>query len=366
MSGTIPQKAGKRQTRAQLVRLASRFSERTGARVFPVGNHWDEDLPDWMSGKTPQACKWKTEAAADAEGIARLFRRLLDERTDGPLPYRTATGYGVAMGETLAAVDVDDADAAAEHLDACGPWPDTLEVVTPSGGWHWVYEVDPADGPAQGGWGKDGYGIDLRGAKEDGTVGGFIVGPGSWSDKYGRCWIAATRTPPAPDGGAVARLSARLRRLRAEANPGQTFGPQAHTGAVRGFGGETLAADLLAAAPAEQWAARWAPAWGGKPDGAGWWRGFCGCQTKRQTPGLVVDTATGAWKCWSTEQGGGLVALAVHLGAHPDIATAYRELRAEIGPSSAPSDRLDDDAYADRIAKAKAADRYALDVSRRR
>ena len=363
MAHTLTRKTGTRQTRGQLTHLATRFAVRTGARVFPVGNHWDETLPDWAAGKTPQACKWMSEASSDPEGIARLFRRLLDERIEGPLPYRSPTGYGVVMGETLAAVDVDDADEAAPHLDDCGPWPDTLEIDTPSGGWHWIYRVDPADGPAQGGWGKDGFGIDLRGAKPDGSPGGFVVGPGSWSDARQRCWVARVGIPPAPDGGAVARLSARLRRLREEANPGRTFEPGALTGAAGAVGGETLAADMIARGPVEQWVAGWCPGWNPREDG-GWWRGFCACQRKRQTPGLVVSAASGAWKCWSTEQGGGLVALAVHLGRYPDIDAAYRELRAEIGPSSLPTNRITGDLYAERMATAKADNRRVIDVSR--
>ena len=276
------------------------------------------------NGKQPMIA-WGDGASADPDVI------------DGMPWGRGATGYGIVMGEGLSAVDVDKLDLAETHLLATGPWADTLTVQTPrpGGGFHLVYRCDPAEGRTQGGWqdpedpDRD-YGIDIRGSKADGTRGGFIVGPGSWSPCYKRLWEIVDDRPPAADGGAVRRLYEHLNRLwGVEAKPPRPPRPPASPG-----GGGTLADAMLAHRPTAGWLDEWAGGWGHRAEGGEWLRGHCPrCRhiDEKANPGLQVNATTGGWKCWQSDQHGGLPDLAVHLGVHADIDTAYTSIREAIG-----------------------------------
>jgi hypothetical protein len=121
-----------------------------------------------------------------------------------------STGYGIACGRApfhLIGLDLDvkhGTDGVAELRALAGAYaftvPDTVTVLTPSGGRHlWL----SAPGPVPNSVGRLGPGIDVRGE------GGYVVGPGSRT-VGGRYLLApgAARHPLAPAPEALLRLTA--------------------------------------------------------------------------------------------------------------------------------------------------------------
>ncbi|WP_329265569.1 bifunctional DNA primase/polymerase [Streptomyces pseudovenezuelae] len=117
-----------------------------------------------------------------------------------------ATGYGIACGlppHHLIGVDLDtksgtDSSAALRELSLRHLFtiPDTVVVLTPSGGRH-LWLTGPPDAAVPNSAGRLAPGIDIRGA------GGYLVGPGSrtdhgtYSTAPGTAHLAPAACPPA-------------------------------------------------------------------------------------------------------------------------------------------------------------------------
>ncbi|MEV0175042.1 bifunctional DNA primase/polymerase [Streptomyces sp. NPDC050803] len=121
-----------------------------------------------------------------------------------------ATGYGIACGlppHRLIGVDLDtksgtDSSAALRELALRHLFtiPDTVVVLTPSGGRH-IWLSGPPDVVVPNSAGRLAPGIDIRGA------GGYLVGPGSRTDHGVYATAPGTaHLPPAPCPPALLRL----------------------------------------------------------------------------------------------------------------------------------------------------------------
>ncbi len=130
-----------------------------GFRVFPL-----ED-----NGKRPIIDGWPKRATSDPERIRRFW-------TDPVLEWERDHNVGVTGGVFL---DVDmkngvnGLDSLFDLLATHGNMPDTLQVVTPSGGYHIYFQHH--DG-VRNSAGKLGPGLDIRGWH------GYVAGPGSTLD----------------------------------------------------------------------------------------------------------------------------------------------------------------------------------------
>ncbi|MET7601043.1 bifunctional DNA primase/polymerase [Streptomyces avermitilis] len=139
------------------------------------------------------------DASTDARRIRQLF---------AAAPW--ATGYGIACGlhpHFLIGIDLDtksgtDSSAALRELALCHRFtiPDTVVVLTPSGGRH-VWLSGPPDVVVPNSASRLAPGIDIRGA------GGYLVGPGSRT-RHGVYSTApgTARLAPAPCPTALLRL----------------------------------------------------------------------------------------------------------------------------------------------------------------
>jgi hypothetical protein len=121
-----------------------------------------------------------------------------------------ASGYGIACGRAplhLIGLDLDvkhgtDAPAALEHLAAAHDFtvPDTVTVLTPSGGRH-LWLRGPARSHVPNSAGRLAPGIDVRGS------GGYLVGPGSVGERGSyRLAPGAAEREPAPVPPELLRL----------------------------------------------------------------------------------------------------------------------------------------------------------------
>jgi hypothetical protein len=133
-----------------------------------------------------------------------------------------ATGYGIACGRPphhLIGIDLDTRTVAAGTTDSAAALrqlalrhlftiPDTVTVVTPSGGRH-LWLTGPSDVVVPNSASRLAPGIDIRGA------GGYLVGPGSVS-AHGAYRLApgSAELPPAPCPDALLRLIAPPARPR--------------------------------------------------------------------------------------------------------------------------------------------------------
>ncbi|MGW0879029.1 bifunctional DNA primase/polymerase [Streptomyces sp. NPDC002671] len=139
------------------------------------------------------------DASADPVRIRELF---------AAAPW--ATGYGIACGlppHHLIGVDLDtksatDSSAALRELALRHLFtiPETVVVITPSGGRH-LWLTGPPDVVVPNSAGRLAPGIDIRGA------GGYLVGPGSRTDHGVYATAPGTaHLPPAPCPPALLRL----------------------------------------------------------------------------------------------------------------------------------------------------------------
>ena len=197
-------------------RTSAAAAARRGWSVFPCR----------PSDKRPAVDRWEARACADPERVARFW----------PSDHHNV---GIACGPSgLVVIDLDvspdDALGASDQLAPHGaqqlarivkelgqPWPDTLTVSTPRGGWH-LYFLAPDGQAIRNSASKIAPKIDVRAA------GGYVVGPGSivGGKPYSVSdtgaldpvplpdWLAALAAPPAPqrgpalpgDGSAFGRL----------------------------------------------------------------------------------------------------------------------------------------------------------------
>ncbi len=145
---------------------------RIGLRVFPVCGI-DHDLqPTCRNAKCPSPGKhplergWQRSATSDPETIRGIW-----------LQYPHAN-LGVLTGGGVLVVDVDPRNGGTESFDDLreryGDLPDTLEVQTGGGGWHYYFQCPRDLTIPNDNRGKLGRCIDVKGQ------GGFVVGPGSW------------------------------------------------------------------------------------------------------------------------------------------------------------------------------------------
>jgi hypothetical protein len=137
-------------------------------------SHAGFDMFPLIPGGKEPACRWTTEATSDIEEMRSLFSGV------------GSTGYGIATGRRsgIFVVDVDVKDGAGgvdSWDDLCREndySPDTLTIKTASGGFHYYYSY-PVDiaGHIPNSAGSLAAGVDIRGD------GGFVVGPGSVTEK---------------------------------------------------------------------------------------------------------------------------------------------------------------------------------------
>ncbi|MFE0099157.1 bifunctional DNA primase/polymerase [Streptomyces sp. NPDC059009] len=146
-----------------------------------------------------------------------------------------ATGYGIACGlppHHLIGIDLDtksgtDAPAALRELALRHLFtiPETVVVVTPSGGRH-IWLAGPPDTVVPNSAGRLAPGIDIRGA------GGYLVGPGSRTTHGTYSTVPGTaHLPPAPCPPALLRLLTPPPRTARHAAP--AAGPQQGQGLVQ-------------------------------------------------------------------------------------------------------------------------------------
>ncbi|MEU1277013.1 bifunctional DNA primase/polymerase [Streptomyces sp. NPDC005805] len=170
--------------------------------------HRDDPEPSLCRGECGRYGHGVHDATADPAGVRALF---------AAAPW--ATGYGIACGRPpyhLIGVDLDttsqQTDAAAElrllalrHLFTI---PDTVTVLTPSGGRH-LWLTGPPGVTVPNSASRLAPGIDIRGA------GGYLVGPGSVTAHGAyRPAPGSADLPPAPCPEALLRLIAPPHRPR--------------------------------------------------------------------------------------------------------------------------------------------------------
>ncbi|WP_320777913.1 bifunctional DNA primase/polymerase [Streptomyces sp. CRN 30] len=157
--------------------------------------HRDDPAPAPCHGECGRFGHGVYDASTDPQRIRALFAAA-----------RRATGYGIACGlppHHLIGVDLDtksgtDASAALRELALRHLFtiPDTVVVLTPSGGRH-LWLTGPPDVAVPNSAGRLAPGIDIRGA------GGYLVGPGSrtdhgiYSTAPGTSHLAPAACPPA-------------------------------------------------------------------------------------------------------------------------------------------------------------------------
>ncbi|MER5883801.1 bifunctional DNA primase/polymerase [Streptomyces sp. NPDC001941] len=180
--------------------------------------HRDEPEPVACHGECGRPGHGVHDATADPKAVRALF---------AAAPW--ATGYGIACGRPphrLIGIDLDvkgpsDSLAALQHLALRHLFtiPDTVTVLTPSGGRH-LWLTGPPEVVVPNSAGRLAPGIDVRG------TGGYLVGPGSVS-AHGAYRLAPGTADlhPAPCPPALLRLiapPARPHHLSAgHAPPGQ-------------------------------------------------------------------------------------------------------------------------------------------------
>ncbi|MFG2756676.1 bifunctional DNA primase/polymerase [Streptomyces wuyuanensis] len=151
------------------------------------------------------------DATADPAAVRALF---------SAAPW--ATGYGIACGRPphhLIGIDLDTRTAATGATDSAAALrqlalrhlftiPETVTVITPSGGRH-LWLTGPSDVVVTNSASRLAPGIDIRG------TGGYLVGPGSVS-AHGAYRLApgSAELPPAPCPDALLRLIAPPARPR--------------------------------------------------------------------------------------------------------------------------------------------------------
>ena len=173
--------------------------------------------------KRPAVPDWEHRACADPERVARYW----------PSGRHNA---GIACGPSrLIVIDLDtspedaagQAEAIAPHgagrlAELCRqsgqPWPDTLTVSTPRGGWHLYFRASPAAG-IRNSASKIAAKVDIRGE------GGYVIGPGSVVN--GRPYQVIDSRPAACLPPWLAELASAPRRAPAGPRPaheGSAFG----------------------------------------------------------------------------------------------------------------------------------------------
>lgn len=185
--------------------------------------HRDDPTPTPCHGECGRFGHGVYDASTDPRRIRALF---------AAAPW--ATGYGIACGlhpHHLIGVDLDTKsgtdssvalrELALRHLFTI---PDTVVILTPSGGRH-LWLTGPPDVVVPNSASRLAPGIDIRGA------GGYLVGPGSRTDHgvYGTV-PGTAHLPPAPCPSALLRLLL----------PPPTRESRAGGGAARGPGGRGL------------------------------------------------------------------------------------------------------------------------------
>lgn len=184
------------------------YAERRGWRVFPLHSIRDGRCSCAASeckspGKHPRVPKGCTEATTDPSVIVAWWERWPDAHV------------GIATGSGLAVIDIDPRhggdDGFTDLRRAHGELPDTLEVLTGSGGRH-IYLRVPADADVRNSANALAPGVDVRGE------GGYVVAPPSGhisGTPY--AWEVSSR----PDDAEIADApqawldAMRTRRLRA-------------------------------------------------------------------------------------------------------------------------------------------------------
>lgn len=115
------------------------------------------------------------------------------ETWSGNRPYNIAILTGAPSG--IFVVDIDPGSGGVESMKALiaehGPFPATFVVQTGGGGWHYYFQM-PGDFDVRNSQSKVGRGIDVRG------TGGFVVGPGSVSNKGPYSVVTGYAPAPAP------------------------------------------------------------------------------------------------------------------------------------------------------------------------
>lgn len=201
-----------------------------GWAVFPIGKN-----------KRPIVDAWDAVASSDADKVAALFR-----------PYPTCA-VGIVCGRVsgLFVVDVDSADPSHPIHERMDP---TLTVQTPSGGFHYYYDMpegtEDDDVLRNTQKAKDCLGhldVDTRG------IGGYVVGPGSTT--AGGTYKILCDVEPAPIPTWVLEAMRAYKRPKAPARqvlPSCVFDPSRRMerarayvarmpGAISGSGGHSAA-----------------------------------------------------------------------------------------------------------------------------
>ncbi|MFG2718759.1 bifunctional DNA primase/polymerase [Streptomyces sp. NPDC048416] len=180
--------------------------------------HREDPRPGLCRGECGLPGHGVHDATADPAGVRALF---------AAAPW--ATGYGIACGRPphhLIGIDLDtkppgaDATASLQHLALRHLFtiPETVVVITPSGGRH-IWLTGPPDAVVPNSASRLAPGIDIRGA------GGYLVGPGSLSGRgVYRLAPGTAHLGPAPCPTALLDL------IIAPARPHQPQRPGGHHG----------------------------------------------------------------------------------------------------------------------------------------
>ncbi|MFF7841280.1 bifunctional DNA primase/polymerase [Streptomyces ossamyceticus] len=191
--------------------------------------HRNDPTPTPCHGECGRLGHGVYDASTDPRRIRALF---------AAAPW--ATGYGIACGlhpHHLIGVDLDtksgtDSSAALRELALRHLFtiPDTVVILTPSGGRH-LWLTGPPDVVVPNSASRLAPGIDIRGA------GGYLVGPGSRTDHgvYGTV-PGTAHLPPAPCPSALLRLLLPPPPRGIRGRRGSAGGPGRGAGLGRGLG----------------------------------------------------------------------------------------------------------------------------------
>jgi hypothetical protein len=145
----------------ELIHQALLFANR-GIPVFPVYTTWD--VPSRKANKKPLTEHGHNNGSTDHETVIAMFKNA---------GVRCNAIGGYLGGARMFAIDIDPRDGGDETWEEVrgrGLVPDTVEVLTPSGGRHLWFRMTAQTITSRNGW-KDG--IDIKGD------GGWVVLPGS-------------------------------------------------------------------------------------------------------------------------------------------------------------------------------------------
>jgi hypothetical protein len=135
-------------------------------------------VPD-PRGRHPAGRGWQRSALCDVEQVRRRWRP--GDNVGIGCWKSGVVGLDLDIADGHHHTDIAGADTLAAQCAAHGePWPDTLTIGTPSGGWHLYFRVSPGRLITSSSGGRSGLGpgIDVRGPGRGGHD-GYLIGPGA-------------------------------------------------------------------------------------------------------------------------------------------------------------------------------------------